>query len=118
MAESISIRFAGKGGQGIIFSGIALARAFSLYEKRKDGEFYAYQTQSYGPEARGGASKCDVKVSMDESSYPFIETPDYLVLMSQEAFDKYICNSKEDTVVLLDRGQIEGDTELKSYLIH
>ena len=116
MRESLSIRFAGKGGQGIIFSGVALARAFSLYEGQ--GEIYhAYQTQSYGPEARGGASKCDVKVSTDGNTYPFVEIPDYLIVMSQEAFDKYSTMTKPETVLFLDRGQAEGETNLKTYRI-
>jgi 2-oxoglutarate ferredoxin oxidoreductase subunit gamma len=117
MGEGISIRFAGKGGQGIIFSGIALARAFSLYENGQGREYYAYQTQSYGPEARGGASKCDIRVTDDESSYPFVELPDFLVLMSQEAFDKYIEETKPSTLVIFDKGQIEGFTDLKHYFI-
>lgn len=117
MRESISVRFAGKGGQGIIFSGIALARAFSLYENTDEREYFAYQTQSYGPEARGGATKCDVKVSIDESIYPFVETPDYLVVMSQEAFEKYIRATKPETVVIIDKGQVEAETDLKHYMV-
>ncbi|NYT11345.1 MAG: 2-oxoacid:ferredoxin oxidoreductase subunit gamma [Methanomassiliicoccales archaeon] len=117
MGEGISIRFAGKGGQGIIFSGIALARAFSLYENGHGKEYYAYQTQSYGPEARGGASKCDIRVTNDESSYPFVEKPDFLVLMSQDAFDKYIEDTKPGTLVILDKGQIKGYTDLMHYII-
>lgn len=117
MGEAISIRFAGKGGQGIIFSGIALARAFSLYEDGHGKEYYAYQTQSYGPEARGGASKCDIRVTYDESSYPFVEKPDFLVLMSQDAFDKYIGETKPSTLLILDKGQVNGFTDLKQYTI-
>ncbi len=117
MRESISIRFAGKGGQGIIFSGVALARAFSLYENGSDKEYYAYQTQSYGPEARGGSCKCDVKVSTDRDTYPFVEVPDYLVAMSQEAFERYIQSTTGDTILFLDRGQVEGKNDHRTYLV-
>jgi 2-oxoglutarate ferredoxin oxidoreductase subunit gamma len=115
MAESISIRFAGKGGQGIIFSGVALARAFSLYED--EGEYNAYQTQSYGPEARGGASKCDVKISKDDNTYPFVEVPDFLIIMSQEAYDRYIGNKGPDTMLFIDGGQVEIDLDVEAYVI-
>jgi len=115
--NDISIRFAGMGGQGIIFSGITLARAFALYERRNGKELYASQTQSYGPEARGGASRCDVRVSESEVFYPFVEVPDYLVIMSQQAYDKYINIVHPQTLVLLDQESVEGKPELRFYEI-
>jgi 2-oxoglutarate ferredoxin oxidoreductase subunit gamma len=114
---TISVRFAGMGGQGIIFSGIALARAVSLYETREGKQLYAIQTQSYGPEARGGSSKCDVKISESENFYPFVDIPDYLVLMSQPAYDRFIGISHKDTVVVLDEDAVEGRPELRYYEI-
>ncbi len=77
------VRFSGFGGQGVILMGIVLARAAVLYDRPvgEDGKVKrksAIQTQSYGPSARGGHSKCDVKVSDEEMLYPFVEIPDYL----------------------------------------
>ncbi|HJX04200.1 MAG TPA: 2-oxoacid:acceptor oxidoreductase family protein [Thermoplasmata archaeon] len=101
------VRFSGFGGQGIVLMGIVLARAAALYDrpvgeggkiKRKN----AIQTQSYGPSARGGHSKCDVKVSDQEMLYPFVEIPDYLVIMSQQAYVKYINERKPDTKIMID----------------
>jgi len=114
---TISVRFAGMGGQGIIFSGIALARAVSLYDKRGGKERFAIQTQSYGPEARGGSSKCDVKISENRDFYPFVNVPDYLLLMSQPAYDRFIGISHKDTVVVLDEDSVEGRPELLYYEI-
>lgn len=114
---TISVRFAGMGGQGIIFSGIVLAHAASLYEKREGRELFAIQTQSYGPEARGGSSKCDVKISEHQNFYPFVDIPDYLVLMSQPAYDRFIDISRKDTVVVLDEDAVEGRPELRYYEI-
>jgi len=114
---TISVRFAGMGGQGIIFSGIVLARAVSLYEKSEGKELFAIQTQSYGPEARGGSSKCDVKISENQNFYPFVDVPDYLVLMSQPAYDSFIGISHKDTVVVLDEDAVEGRPELVYYEI-
>ncbi len=91
------IRFAGFGGQGVILMGIVLARAATLYDGKQ-----AIQTQSYGPSARGGHSKCDVKISDKEMLYPFVEIPDYLVIMSQQAYSKYIGERTPDTKIILD----------------
>jgi 2-oxoglutarate ferredoxin oxidoreductase subunit gamma len=112
---TISVRFAGMGGQGIIFSGIALARGISLYEKRGGKDLYAIQTQSYGPEARGGSSKCDVKISESENFYPFVEIPDYLIIMSQPAYERFIDVTNEDTVVVLDEDAVESRPDIRYY---
>jgi len=101
------IRFSGFGGQGVILMGIILARAAALYDKPTDGQgkskrMNAIQTQSYGPSARGGHSKCDVKISDQELLYPFVEIPDYLVIMSQQAYSKYIHERKPDTRIIID----------------
>jgi 2-oxoglutarate ferredoxin oxidoreductase subunit gamma len=87
--------------------GIVLARAAALYDRPvgEDGKArrkYAIQTQSYGPSARGGHSKSDVKISDTEMLYPFVEIPDYLVVMSQQALAKYIHERRPDTKILID----------------
>ena len=101
------MRFAGFGGQGIILMGIVLARAAALYDTwvGDDGKVHrktAIQTQSYGPSARGGHSKCDVKISDGEMLYPFVEVPDYLVVMSNQAYLKYINERKPETKIVID----------------
>jgi 2-oxoglutarate ferredoxin oxidoreductase subunit gamma len=103
----MGIRFTGFGGQGVILMGIVLARAAALHDqpvgvdgkvKRKS----AIQTQSYGPSARGGHSKCDVKISTEEMHYPFVEIPDYLIVMSRQAYEKYIHDVKPETKIIID----------------
>jgi 2-oxoglutarate ferredoxin oxidoreductase subunit gamma len=101
------IRFTGFGGQGVILMGIIFARAAALYDRsvEEDGKVVkktAIQTQSYGPSARGGHSKCDVKISDHEMLYPFVEIPDYLVIMSQQAYSKYIQERRPDTKIVID----------------
>ena len=73
----------GTGGQGLILAGIILAEAAVLDGKQ------AIQTQSYGPEARGGASRAEVIISDEAIDYPKVQKADTLLAMSQEAFDKY-----------------------------
>jgi 2-oxoglutarate ferredoxin oxidoreductase subunit gamma len=101
------IRFSGFGGQGVILMGIVFAKAASLYDRPvgEDGKvrrMSAIQTQSYGPSARGGHSKCDVKISDKEMLYPFVEIPDYLIIMSQQAYAKYINERKPETKIMID----------------
>lgn len=91
------IRLSGSGGQGLILAGIILAEAASIYEGKE-----AVQTQSYGPESRGGASKSEVVISDQEIDYPKVTTPDLLLAMTHEACDKYVRDTKPGAIVLLD----------------
>jgi len=76
----VEFRLSGSGGQGLLLAGIALAEAAILDGKN------ATQTQSYGPEARGGASKSEVVVSDEEIDYPKAIDPDYLLALTPESF--------------------------------
>lgn len=116
------IRFTGFGGQGVILMGIVLARAAALYDRpmTKEGKVIrksAIQTQSYGPSARGGHSKCDVKISTAEMHYPFVEIPDYLIVMSQQAYEKYVHDVKPGTKVILDPDLVKVKTAGHVYQI-
>jgi len=91
----------------VVLMGIILARAAALHDRPvgDDGKTrrkFAIQTQSYGPSARGGHSKSDVKISDADMLYPFVEIPDYLVVMSHQAYKKYIHERKPDTKVVID----------------
>ncbi len=77
------LRLSGTGGQGLILAGIILAEAALL-----DGKL-AIQSQSYGPEARGGSSKSEVLISDQVIHYPKVTEPDAVLAMSQEACNKY-----------------------------
>lgn len=96
------IRLSGSGGQGLILAGIILGEAACVFEGRE-----AVQTQSYGPESRGGASKSEVVVSDTEIDYPKVTSPDLLLAMTQEASDKYIGDLKPDGVAIFDTTFVE-----------
>ncbi|MDY6875841.1 MAG: 2-oxoacid:acceptor oxidoreductase family protein [Chloroflexota bacterium] len=83
MAKRYEVRLAGTGGQGAILAGILLAEAAI-----RDGK-NVVQTQSYGPEARGGASRSEVVISGGEIHYPKVLQADITLCMSQEACDRY-----------------------------
>lgn len=76
-------RLSGSGGQGLLLAGIVLAEAAILDDKN------AVQTQSYGPEARGGASKAEVVISETDIDYPKATDPDYLLALTTEAYRTY-----------------------------
>ena len=71
MKGRYEIRLSGSGGQGLVTAGIILAEAVGLQPDR-----FVCQSQSYGPEARGGASKSEVIVSDEEIDYPKAIKPD------------------------------------------
>jgi len=93
----LELRLAGEGGQGLITAAIILAEACAEYT-----QLNAAQTQSYGPESRGGASRADVIISTDEIDYPEVKAPDVLVVMAQEASDKYLQGVRPGGTVIVD----------------
>ncbi|MDI6755452.1 MAG: 2-oxoacid:acceptor oxidoreductase family protein [Thermodesulfobacteriota bacterium] len=95
--ERQEIRFAGFGGQGLLLAGILLGKTAALYAGKQ-----AAQTQSYGTEARGGASQCNVVIDDKEITYVGVVNPDVFVVMSQEAYDKLIGEVKEKGLVFYD----------------
>jgi len=102
-ATRTEVRLAGEGGQGMILAGIILAEAAAIY----DGKL-AVQTQSYGPEARGGASKSEVIISSSEIDYPEVLTADVVVALSQEAYDKYAAGLKPGGLLIVDSEKVAG----------
>jgi 2-oxoglutarate ferredoxin oxidoreductase subunit gamma len=82
--EVYRLIFSGSGGQGVITAAIITAEAAALYNN-----LYAIQTQSYGPEARGSATRSDVIISSSEIYYPKVINPHILVCLTQEAYTKF-----------------------------
>ncbi len=76
--------FSGSGGQGIITAAVILAEAAVLHEN-----LIAVQTQSYGAEARGGATRSDVIISDSAIYFPKVNQPNVLICLSQEAYNKF-----------------------------
>ena len=91
------LRFSGAGGQGLITAGIIMAKAASIYQGKQ-----AVQSQSYGPEARGGAAKSEVIISEDAIDYPKVTKCDALLAMTQQACDKYSPDIKAGGTLLID----------------
>lgn len=96
------IRIGGNGGQGIITTGILLGETATLYDHQ-----FAVQTQSYGPEARGGASKTDVVISPNPIDYPKVITPTLIAVLSREAFVLYSADAGPETIILADSDSVD-----------
>lgn len=92
----LEIRLSGSGGQGLILAGIILAEAAIMDGKN------AVQTQSYGPEARGGASRAEVIIGSSDIDYPKVNTPDLLLSLTKQACDKFLPSLKPDGILVID----------------
>ena len=91
------IRFSGSGGQGLILAGVIFAEAATIYDKTN-----AVQSQSYGPEARGGASKSEVIISDEVIDFPKATAIDLQLSLTQESCTKYYKDIKGDGTLLVD----------------
>lgn len=96
MANHTEIRLTGSGGQGLILAGIILAEA-AINEGKN-----AVQTQSYGPEARGGASKSEVIVSVDEILFPKVQKANVVLALTQIASNQYSKTVDMDGMLIVD----------------
>jgi len=94
--KNYEIRLSGSGGQGLILAGIILARA-AVIDKRK-----VTQTQSYGPESRGGSSRADVIISDHDIYFPEAMNFNCLMALTQEACDKYLFDLRDNGILIID----------------
>lgn len=101
MGDNRELRLSGTGGQGLILAGIIIADAAI-----RDGK-NSIQSQSYGPEARGGASRAEVIIDNEEIDYPRVSHPDVLLVMSQEACDKYAGDLEQNGIIIADSTYVE-----------
>lgn len=95
--ERYEISLSGSGGQGLIFAGTILAQAIGVHDGKN-----VTQTQSYGPEARGGASRSDIVVSPGVIYYPKTIKLDLLLALTQEACDAYYLKLKDEGILVID----------------
>lgn len=107
MAKQTEIRLTGSGGQGLILAGIILAETAIMQGDN------AVQSQSYGPEARGGASKAEVIISDEDIYFPKVDKADIMLSLTQVAMDKYADTLKEDGILVVD-SSIEVPENLKA----
>jgi 2-oxoglutarate ferredoxin oxidoreductase subunit gamma len=98
------IRIAGFGGQGVILAAAVIGKAAAIFQ----GGF-ATMTQSFGPEARGGSSSAQVILSQEPILYPYVTTPDILVVMSQEAYTRFAPQLKPGGILITEQELVRVD---------
>jgi len=106
------IRVAGFGGQGVILSAIVLGKAASIYENG-----FATMTQNFGPEARGGACSAQLVISDSPVLYPYTTRPDIMVIMSQEAYNRFAHELKPGGTLIIEEdlvrvSDLKGDPQV------
>lgn len=100
--DFVELRFGGSGGQGVVLMGIILATAAN-----HDGRCVV-QTESYGPEARGGYSRSDVIISSGPIDYPKLDNADLLVALSQDSAQGYVKSLRRDGVLIYDSENVKS----------
>ncbi len=108
------IRIAGFGGQGVILSAVVLGKAASIYENG-----FATMTQNFGPEARGGACSAQLVVSDSPVLYPYVTRPDIMVVLSQEAYNRFAPELKPGGMLIIEEdlvrvSDLRGDPKVYS----
>ncbi len=112
MAAYCEMRLAGLGGQGLILAGIIVAEAAGIHEGKE-----VVQTQAYGAETRGGFSRSDIVISDEEILYPKASELDFLLAMSQSAYEEHVGSLKKDGVLLLDSTYVSEISGERTYAI-
>jgi len=92
----------GLGGQGIVLAGFVMGKAAALFDQKN-----ATHTQDYGPEARGGSCRTQVVISDSPISYPYIDNPSVLAVMSQGAYNTYSPTMRPDALLLIDEDLVK-----------
>jgi len=107
------VMFGGFGGQGIVTAGFITGQAAVLYDNKE-----ATLTQVYGPEARGSACYSGVVVSQGEISYPYLLNPEIMVIMSQEAYEKFLPQLQQGGVLVVDSTIVKPSKLAEKYWLY
>jgi 2-oxoglutarate ferredoxin oxidoreductase subunit gamma len=105
--ERCRLVFSGSGGQGVITAAVIIAEAAVLHE-----DLIATQTQAYGPEARGGATRSDVIIADTEIRYPKVIQPNVLVCLTQQAYNKFYNIVRPGGFLLTDPKYVKIETKV------
>jgi 2-oxoglutarate ferredoxin oxidoreductase subunit gamma len=102
------IRIAGFGGQGVVLAGQIVGQAVAVYDKQ-----FAAFTQNYGPEARGGSCTAEVVAAEEPIGYPYLTKPKVVVILSQDAYNKYGKDLPDETQLIIDPDLVKPDPAQK-----
>jgi 2-oxoglutarate ferredoxin oxidoreductase subunit gamma len=112
LAKRYEVRLSGLGGQGLILAGRLLAEAAALFDNK-----YATQTQSYGPESRGGDSRSDVVISDEPIDFPHVIRANLLLAMSQMACDRNFYSLRREGILVVDADMVQHVPTNQAYVV-
>ena len=107
------IMFAGFGGQGVITAGYITGQAAAIYDDKE-----STLTRVYGPEARGSACYSGVVVDEEEIDYPYLLSPEIMVIMSQEAYEKFLSQLLDEGILIIDSSIVKPDKRAEKYNLY
>lgn len=107
------VMFAGFGGQGIITAGYITGQAAAVYDDKD-----SVLTQVYGPEARGSACYSGVVIDEKEIDYPFLLAPQVMVVMGQDAYEKFLARLRKGAVLIIDSSLVKPDERADKYRLY
>jgi 2-oxoglutarate ferredoxin oxidoreductase subunit gamma len=105
------IRCSGAGGQGILLVAAIIAEAATDLGKQ------VVQTQSYGPAARGGASKSEVIISDEEIDYPEVISPDVNLCLAPGAYHAYVLDMRPGGLLVYDSDLVKPGPESERWTL-
>lgn len=104
--------FAGFGGQGILFAG-----KIAAYCGLVDGREVSW-LPSYGPEMRGGTANCGVCISDEPVGSPLVTSPDTLVVMNLQSYEKFIDSVVPGGLAIVDSSLINKTCDRTDITVH
>ncbi len=107
------VMFAGFGGQGIITAGYIVGRAAAVYDDKE-----ATLTQAYGPEARGSTCYSGVVIDEEEIDYPYLLNPEVMVIMSKDAYEKFLPRLRKGGILIVDSSIVKPDERTRDYVVY
>ena len=107
------IKFGGLGGQGVVLAGMIVGKGAALFDKKDSA-----MTQAFGPEARGSACSSQVIVSDQRILYPYVSKPKILVVMSQDAYNKFVPEMAEGGMLLIEEELVKIDHPPKGIQVY
>ena len=105
--DRTEIRVGGLGGQGVILCGMIIGKAASIFDAK-----HATLIQAFGPEARGSACSAQVTVADEAIGYPYVKSPDVLIVMSPDAYTQFAPQIKPGGILLYEKELIALDDKL------
>jgi 2-oxoglutarate ferredoxin oxidoreductase subunit gamma len=105
--ERCRMVFSGSGGQGVITAAIIISEAAVLYNNLN-----AVQSQSYGAEARGGATRSDIIISDSIIHFPKVIQPNVLVCLTQDAYNKFYPIIRPGGLLITDTRYVETEKKV------